>query len=262
MLPDKDWCEKLMQETGTDVQLFSCSVQGSGRGECDYCLNQYAAGKKLSELPQDMVLLFEMDTRPAVGEIRLPIKQCRSFADNGYFTGQEKVYLNQWNQIGGPELADINRHDEGCNILFADRTTKPVRLSELPKLKWDVEGKISYHKPLMSFVWNGEYITSNNIILLIVLVIMWVVCSVYILIQFHAGRYWKFVLSLGIVSAGTGWFFGIWSGQAYLYQRMAGAIPGVVLGFLAGICFAAIFAGRSNELKQSKTFKLLWLLSG
>jgi hypothetical protein len=262
-LPDKDWCDRLVEEADVSFRSLQCGKTHSVQGESDFCMNQYAAGRKLSELPPDMVLLFEMEIKHGNKEVRLPIKQRPSFTKDSVtsemFKGDEKVYLNQWNQVGGPEMLVVSRHTEGSCVVFADTQSKFIERSEFPRLRWDIEGKVFYNPQAVSNL-KERFIISHKTALLTAIGIIWSVCSIYILVRFHMVRYWKFALFLGILAAGAGYFFGNMSGEAYIELRQAGKIPGLVTGLLAGVCFAVIFAGRSDELKRSVTFK--WFMLG
>ena len=74
MLPAENWCDLLIEKCDVAPKSFLCKSSDSAKGESDYCLNKNAAGKKLSELPKDLVLLFEVEYTPDEGEIRMPLR--------------------------------------------------------------------------------------------------------------------------------------------------------------------------------------------
>ena len=79
-------------------------------GQCGFALNSNAAGKKLSSLPPDCVLLFE-----TISE----------------FNGK------RWNQNGGPEILTTQYNDgKGCDVSFADGRTGFVPNKKLASLNW------------------------------------------------------------------------------------------------------------------------------
>lgn len=102
------WCDLLLQHTGINETRFVCrgAFEKGDRERCHYAMNPNCGPNS----PPDMVLLFET---------------------NG-----------GWNQFGGPEILTTENHEgKGCNVLFADGTTKFVKTEELRQLKWKVEEK-------------------------------------------------------------------------------------------------------------------------
>ena len=89
----------LVEEVDVPPGSFICRVSGAKKGESSYALNKNAAGKKVSELPGDMVLLFEVKFIPKEGDVRQPIKKRKSFAEfsilSEIFTCDEEVYLDE-----------------------------------------------------------------------------------------------------------------------------------------------------------------------
>lgn len=105
------WCDLLTKSymPTVDPDLFICpgaadKITQDSSQSC-YVLNKNIVGMKASEVPPDVVLLFE----GPVG----------------------------WNQVGGPELLTTQYHiDEGVGVSFADLSVKFVRPDELSSLKW------------------------------------------------------------------------------------------------------------------------------
>jgi hypothetical protein len=105
------WCDLLTKSywPSVDPDLFICPgainkiTQDSNQSS--YVLNRNILSMKASEVPADMVLLFE----GPVG----------------------------WNQVGGPELLTTEYHkDEGACVCLADLSVKSVHPDELDELKW------------------------------------------------------------------------------------------------------------------------------
>ncbi|MHC4060566.1 MAG: type II secretion system protein [Planctomycetota bacterium] len=105
------WCDLLTKNylPGVDPDLLFCPgardkiTQDSNQSS--YVLNKNVLGMKVSEIPPDMVLLFE----GPVG----------------------------WNQVGGPELLTTEYHkDDGVGVSFTDLSVKFVSTNELAELKW------------------------------------------------------------------------------------------------------------------------------
>jgi prepilin-type processing-associated H-X9-DG protein len=102
------WCDLLLQHVEISEKQFVCrgASERGDQGPCHYAVNPNCDPNS----PPDMVLLFETK--------------------------------GGWNQFGGPEILTTENHEgKGCNILFADGTTKFVKTGELGQLKWKVEEK-------------------------------------------------------------------------------------------------------------------------
>ncbi|MHC4363383.1 MAG: hypothetical protein ACYSTZ_11190, partial [Planctomycetota bacterium] len=137
-LPSGDkWCDVLIQNDFTTLKQFVHRRSDSIEGESDAAMNVNAAGKRLSELPADMVLLFETDfgkKRGGRGGLMKNRGWYQTFPQGGPNT---KVYKKRWNQVGGPEILTTRYNDgQGCNVAFVDTHVKFVRAADLAKLKW------------------------------------------------------------------------------------------------------------------------------
>lgn len=262
MLPSDNWCDCLIEEADISPRSLQCPEVDSVEGESDYYLNKYAAGKKLSELPDDMVLLFESNFIPVQDQIRMPIQNREGFSDlkvvpDIFPRGDEKVYLNKWNQVGGPELLAYDRHEEGCNILFANGEAKYVKQPDLHELRWKVEDDASFALPAPSKPEENEpAIFTFKTVSLAVLGLACVSVTVLILIRYKAAEYGLFVVILAVLSAATGLFFGKMSEQAYIIITggSPGAIAGALIGVLGGACFTVILMNCSENKKRLKRF--------
>jgi len=56
--PDK-WCDLLIMNYEVKLECFVCKGSDAKIGESSYALNKNIAGKNSSEIPEDMVILFE-----------------------------------------------------------------------------------------------------------------------------------------------------------------------------------------------------------
>jgi prepilin-type processing-associated H-X9-DG protein len=87
--------------------LLICPGSNAKEDQSSYAMNAFLAGRKLAELPPDLVLLFE--SKPG------------------------------WNKAGGPEILTMEHHeDEGCNVLFADGHVKFIRPDKIWELRWTI----------------------------------------------------------------------------------------------------------------------------
>jgi len=102
------WCDVLIEDCDVTPEQFCCPSSDAKVGKSSYAININVAGKKVSEVSPDTVLLFE--TNPAV------------------------------NPAGGPEILSTDNHQrDGCNVLFADGHVKFVKTPELSALRWTSE---------------------------------------------------------------------------------------------------------------------------
>ena len=102
------WCDLLIDHIDVELKTFRC---GKFTSE-DFCygLNKNLVGLKLSDVPRDIVMLFEIEC------------------------GR--------NVVGGPQLLYTGRHnDHGCNIVYTDGIVEWVDAKNLDDLKWTVEAE-------------------------------------------------------------------------------------------------------------------------
>ena len=131
------WCDLLVEHSCTTWQ-FICPGSDAVDGESSYAMNKYVAGKDMSKLPPDVVVLFETnfgkDPRGRQGALK-----DRQFYNKSITLRkpETKVYKLRWNQVGGPELLTTENHEgEGCNVAFVSTRAEFVKTKDLGKLKW------------------------------------------------------------------------------------------------------------------------------
>lgn len=148
---EKRWCDLLLSHGYALPQQFLFKGSDVKIGESGYAFNKNLAGKKLSEVPADVVVLFETNFGKDEGG-RLGLlgdqdlyKQMKN-RGNGYGEGagkqyaSEKIYERRWNQVGGPEILTTENHNgKGCNVLFNDGRVEFIKTKHLDKLKWEAE---------------------------------------------------------------------------------------------------------------------------
>lgn len=106
--PAESWCDALIKECDVDPKQLLCPGTNAKDGLSCYAININVAGKNISQVPPDTVLLFE--TTAGV------------------------------NPAGGPELLSADNHQgDGCNILFVDGHVKFVLTKDFPTLRWTTE---------------------------------------------------------------------------------------------------------------------------
>jgi prepilin-type processing-associated H-X9-DG protein len=102
------WCNLLVADGNIVPDEFICPSSNAKISQSSYAININVAGKKVSEVPPDVVLLFE--------------------TNSGI------------NPAGGPEILITENHQrDGCNILFADGHVKFIKSEELGILHWTSE---------------------------------------------------------------------------------------------------------------------------
>jgi len=111
-LPVADkWCD-LLTEYYEELpeELFQCPAAKSGRA--NYALNKNLDGSRLTDVPDDVVLVFE------------------AYKHRDHRTLDTKG----WNLTGTAELLDIRRHAaQSCNILSADGSVRGYDVEDLIK---------------------------------------------------------------------------------------------------------------------------------
>ena len=146
------WCDLLIAYIEVSPKQFVCPLSDVIEGESSYAMNKNVVGKKVSEIPEDVVLLFEtnLGKNPAGRQELLGnrewYKELSSRGDRWdlkwikKYRSSEKVYKQRWNQVGGPEILTTENHKgKGCNILFNDGSVEFVKTERLGELVWEVE---------------------------------------------------------------------------------------------------------------------------
>lgn len=134
------WCDLLIEHTDVSPSQFVCRGSDAIEGESSYAFNKYLIGKKMTEVPDDVVLLFETDFG------KNPVGRDGLIGDRDYQKAlgisdpNREVYKLRWNQVGGPELLTTENHKgKGCNVLFNDIHVDFVKTENLGQLKWKAE---------------------------------------------------------------------------------------------------------------------------
>jgi prepilin-type processing-associated H-X9-DG protein len=143
--PADQWCDLLITTVDVSPKSLVCPDSDTVEGESSYAMNINAAGKKLDELPADMVLLFETDAGDGDGLRNTPINSRIFYSfieeNDSAWIAQNKdkrVYLNRWNQAGGQEIMS-SVHDMGCNIVFVDGHSAYIPSGEFSDLRWTAD---------------------------------------------------------------------------------------------------------------------------
>lgn len=143
----ESWCDLLVIQYDVDPRTFGGQRElcDATWGESAYALNKNVVGMKLSKIPSEVVLLFETTYGRTESERDTP-RETRDYFWTVYdpnnrrdvSKGDDLVYKDRWNQIGGKEILTTEYHaGKGCHVLFADGTVKFVKTKHLATLRWE-----------------------------------------------------------------------------------------------------------------------------
>ena len=254
-IPDSDkWCDQLILLD--DLYLYDLNSIGSDciEGESSYALNIAAAGKKLVDLPDDLVLIFEVEPDKKEGQRDFPIEQREFNKDNKYkgiYTGL--VHKDRWNICCGPERLLLKPNLNYAYIIFAGGEKKQAKFDKLHELRWDIEGtdysglfrqklqKIDEYKYKLQLKIGKTRNLSTACL---------AVLTIFTLIFYPIKR--KDVFRLVIftfLSAVCGFFFGAISHLLHNYNIHIdiGTSVGLYVGIAAGICYSAIMLNHKSD---------------
>ena len=142
-----NWCDIVHAQCDISLKNLNCVESDTIEGESAYAMNENAVGRKLSELPKDMALLFEGDkgkeqTRSLAVTERAFVKSINKQLPNEY--KDLYVYPLRWNQTGGPGDAAF-RHFVGkekcCHVLFVNGDIELVNKEDIHNLRWTADEK-------------------------------------------------------------------------------------------------------------------------
>jgi hypothetical protein len=112
-LPGESWCDHLIEYADISPRSLICPASDLVWGRCSYAINKHILKYKLSELPPNIVLLFETKTcrdsskkgllKERPGYLSYPVMKY-------IFSGDEWVSLEYWNQAAGPEAMSTANH--------------------------------------------------------------------------------------------------------------------------------------------------------
>ncbi len=140
-LPTENWCDLLIEQADVSPKSFVCVDSDAIEGESSYAMNKHLAGKKLGDVPANVVLYFETDMGLETGPRDTSIKTRRFFEYYRVYDEDTLVYKDRFNQFGGPEDLTI-RHDRGrsgCNIAYADGHTAFENEEGIANLRWTAD---------------------------------------------------------------------------------------------------------------------------
>jgi hypothetical protein len=220
------WCDLLIMEDDMSYKSFTCRTSDCGYGESTYALNIAAAGRKISELPKDMVLVFEAATEANSVDKKVPVSR-RGFVATVYGTRPSyerdaQVRETMWNQVCGPERIAARAHEKGSYILFADMHVALVKPERLSYLRWTIDGK--YDFPMQIVIANQKPVDWEETFIVIGFTAFVIGISV-VLFVFRRAMRWDIGISAGLMAA----CFAMVFSSVYI-----AILVGMCVGLLAG----------------------------
>ena len=143
----QNWCDLLVIQDNINRNRLSGHREMSDAmwGESVYALNKSVIGMNLSDIPGDVVLLFETTYGRTDSERDTPRKTRDYFSEIyephegvAVHRGKDLVYKDRWNQVGGVEILTTEYYlGEECLVLFADGHAELIKKEELDTLRWE-----------------------------------------------------------------------------------------------------------------------------
>lgn len=267
----ESWCDLLIAHADVSPKSFICPTSDAVVFESSYALNKHVVGMKFSEIPEDIVLLFEtetgredssrQDTLKSRGTLEKYPTIAEIYGDEGY-----KVYKDRFNQVGGPEIMNIEAHPHSVNVALAGGQSIVVKHENLPSLRWDIEGKIKA-KPKLPVEEKRTPIIKEKFLRIagaIILVILSSLGAIWLLRKFNESARRSDVVVMGVLSTAVGAFFGFLAEAAYGWSMLshAGAWSGAFFGLLVGICYIPIISATLEKVKNKKHLGTFLAASG
>ncbi len=132
------WCDLLITDADASNKVFICPSSDALEDESSYAFNKNLSNKKVTDEPNDVVVLFETNYGKTNGKRNVPAGTREWYRLMKIeLHNKHLVYKDRWNQVGGPEILTIDNHSgEGATILFNDGHTEFVEKKDFDKLNW------------------------------------------------------------------------------------------------------------------------------
>lgn len=267
-LPEADqWCDVLITRGDADIYTFRCMASDAVYGESSYAMNINASGKKLSELPETMVLIFETNAGRTDIERTGSLKERLFFEElskKQSYIEDRKVFKERWNQAGGPEILAKN-HKNGTNVALANGIINqvyvkfPDQIKSLEDLVWNKDNLKYKASDYAAAADTAEKPKTPIMAGLVVLIAVIVIGGLAVM---HTCRFRKYpVLGLvtGIGAGLAGLLFGAWAGAFYPSETSNtpyGAWGGAGLGMWIGLCYTGLLMNLQSRLHSDNILRL------
>ena len=258
-LPSGDnWIDQMIETQDMSPKTFSLSLSDCIEGESAVALNIAAAGRKLSELPNDLVLAFKIQNEKHESARDYPLSERGSFE---YFSDYLKkniayVYKDRWNVACGPERLLFQEFNQASLVLFVDGSARWIEMDKLNTLRWDIENSdysAVFERLIAQYNVFPEQFRSRAMNIGMVVAAI-VIISIIIVLVFRPieQKYNEAVLCFCFCTALLGGFLGFASEYFYPNSRYChiGAIWGCLVGLLAALWFSIFILKQSRNSKR------------
>ena len=261
-IPDGDkWCDQIM--ASSDHMLNSLTNLGTDcvPGESLYAFNKAASGMKLDELPDDLVLIFEVEAPENEGERNFPVEKRAFYADYEYKSNHtEMVYKDRWNISSGPERILLRPNLGSATIITAGNRPRRISYDKLHELRWDIEGtdySEIFRQKLQVWSKNRDLVISHSRKVVIGGRIILAIAIIFILLYNRLSL--LSIIPVLVFSAIAGFFGSVLGrGSEYLYNYTVhysiGEDIGLYCGIAAAICYSAIMLNIKFKEKHFGEF--------
>jgi len=250
-LPDPErWCDLLVTRADISPASFCCKASDAVKGESSYAMNIAVAGMKLTDIPKDMVVLFEVLGDPNEKTRDFSVTS-REFAQDADFAGLAhnpgpKVFRSRWNQVCGPERLDIISHEGGCNVLCGDMHVEFANTGRLAELRWSLDDDFRFpplitQKPILPRGLGHAALAA--------LVGFAILGMVYLAYRYRGKASGDLSVAMMAGAAMAGGFLGLVSQSMYeIPGAIPGALTGAVVGLVAGLVYANFTVATSRRI--------------
>lgn len=262
--PADQWCDMLIAEADVSPKSFICPGSDAVEGESCYALNELAAGKALSDLPDGMMLLFETHHR-ADKERDTPFNERQFVKGMPDMAQSHKVAKNRWNQVGGPDTL-YSYHSDGMVIAKVGEYPEYVPFRKEMKLNREaLEGLFwdQNHKQYKAedYVLLSEILKRPKSSMVKFIMPLWIVIAaagLWVIIFTNVWRYSMFCVCVVVGSAAIGFLCGLWAEELYQGESLQGigAKVGAILGAWLAPCFIGLLMKYQVKLQRKNMMQL------
>ena len=259
----ENWIDQLIETQDMSPKSFALTLSDCIEGESDVALNKAAAGKKLLELPADLVLAFQTQLEEPDNTRNYPLSERLSLFDKYKGSSNEKIknvfiHKDWWNITCGPEKLKIHNFNHSAIILFAVGSVKIIHKDKLGTLRWDIENsdfsKVIEQIKESNNIISEKYSDRASIIVPTIYTILLVTAIVFIRVRPISKKYIRTLVTFCLATTFLSAFLGLASEVLHnnSWHFHVGALLGFPIGLWAALCFAAYILNLP-EAKQKHT---------
>ncbi len=262
LLPSgENWIDQLIQTQDIYPKSFAPALSDCIEGESDIALNRVAAGKKLDDLPEDLVLAFQIQYSEPDTPRNFPFAERLAEYDKYKDVSPERikdifVYKDRWNITSGPENIKIHDFNKGALVLFADGNVRCLPYDKLGSLRWDLENS-DYSEFFSQIVENYKVIPDQfrqcaHRIIPVMYTILFLSAAVVLKMRLIPKIYFSpvavFCLTAAFFALVMGWASEWFHDNSCHYH--AGPVFGLPVGLWAALCFAAFILNLPESKRK------------